>query len=105
MLGGQIHWTDSGTDSGNIPTKKYDREQRLERYLRIKKLNQVTSFLGCQVSDWAGSQLIVKSSSGRSEIVDSLQHVWPAIEKLRQIKADPLDENLIFRMENFEKSK
>ncbi|MBE04567.1 MAG: hypothetical protein CMD67_05455 [Gammaproteobacteria bacterium] len=99
MLGGQRHWSDAGTNSDQPRAYDNSRAQRLERLQRIKQLNFVITTLGFHVSDWANKQFIVKSHSGRTEIVDNLPHLWSTIESISLNKVDPLDIGFIKKIE------
>lgn len=53
-------------------------------------LNRVTRVLGVTVRDWEGTQWILDSVNGGSEIVPSVAALWPAVERLSRRKIDPL---------------
>jgi len=48
-----------------------------------------------RVADWAASSYLVTSATGRSEVVDDVQAVWAAVEKLRGRPLDPLDDGYL----------
>ncbi len=61
-----------------------------ERIQQMAVLNRVTRALGVTVRDWEGTQWILDSVNGGSEIVSSVAALWPAIERLSRRKIDPL---------------
>lgn len=46
-----------------------------------------------------GNSLALRSPTGRTEIVQSLSHVWVAADGLATIAIDPLDEGLLKAIE------
>ena len=71
------------------------RTVRAERQERVRLVNALLAPVRIRVSDWAASSYLVTSATGRSEIVDDIQAVWTAVERLRGAPLDPLDENYL----------
>ncbi len=85
-LGGEEHWS---TASGRLqlddaPTR------RAERARRIRIINAVVRGLQVQVSDWQGRYYLVAGPTGKQQVVDSLPHVWAALQEVAGRSVDPL---------------
>ena len=95
MLTGERHWTEAGTNAGRDRTPTAGRARIMDRARRLRLINDIAGHFGGRVTDWANSRFIVKSYSGRSEIVDNLPRVWMSVETLSGKDADPLDEKFL----------
>jgi hypothetical protein len=87
MLGAQDHWSDL------LPQRDQDtvaRRNRLERMQRVAYLNVVLKAFACSVTDWQGSRYLLSTFTGKSELVDNLQQLWAAVERLTGHVPDPL---------------
>jgi hypothetical protein len=94
------HWTEAGTDAGRSDDAPEGRTRYLERVYRIALINRVLGHYGCQARDWAGNQYVVQNiSGGASEVVVNLPQLWQALENVTRKPADPLDPELIGRLE------
>ena len=85
-LGGEEHWS---TASGRLqlddaPTR------RAERGRRIRIINEVVRGLQVRVSDWQGRCYLVAGPTGKQQVVDSLPHVWAALQEVARRSVDPL---------------
>jgi hypothetical protein len=85
-LGGEEHWS---TASGRLqlddaPTR------RAERGRRIRIINEVVRSLQVRVSDWQGRYYLVAGPTGKQQVVDSLPHVWAALQDVAGRSVDPL---------------
>ena len=99
MLGGGCDWTDSSARPGVFTRKVYSLQRRRERSKRVACAQKVLSFYGLTLSDWQASSFILSTLTGKTEIVDNLTHLWAAAEKLTGRPCDPLDPQLIERLE------
>src|ERR1700730_1428345 len=54
---------------------------------------------GMTLADWQGASFVLSTATGKTEIVDNLSHLWAAAERLLSRPCDPLDEELIARLE------
>jgi len=97
MVSGMPHWTEGGSDAA-AGTSVDTREQRLERIFRVSLLNVLLEGHGCAVDDWSLDQYIVRSRTGRSEVVAALPQVWRTVEDISARKVDPLDPALLARL-------
>ncbi|MFC3073409.1 hypothetical protein [Shinella pollutisoli] len=99
VLGGNEHWTDAAARPG-VFTRNVERiDRRRERARRVAAANRVLAAFGMSLSDWQGSSFVLATRTGKSEIVEDLGHLWPAAERLSGRACDPLDPDLIRRME------
>jgi hypothetical protein len=65
----------------------------------VAAANRVLKHYGTTLADWQGSAFILSTATGKTEIVDNLAHLWTAAERLLGRRCDPLDEELIAKME------
>lgn len=99
VLGGNEHWTDAVARPG-VFTRNVERiERRRERANRVRIANQVLSVLGMGLADWQGASFVISTRTGKSEVIEDLGHLWPAAERLSGRVCDPLDLDVIMRME------
>jgi hypothetical protein len=52
------------------------------------------------VSDWQSNSYVLSTATGKTELLDNLGHLWPAAEKLLGRTCDPLDPDLIVRLQD-----
>ncbi len=94
------HWTEAGTDAGRSDGAPEQRTRYLERDYRVALINRVLGHYGCCARDWAGNQYVLQNKSGgASEVVVNLPQLWQALENVTRKTADPLDSELIGRLE------
>ena len=87
---GITHWTELSAHRDSF-TPDARRTVRAERQARVRLVNALLAPFRVRVADWAASSYLVTSATGRSEIVDDIQAVWTAVERLRGAPLDPLD--------------
>ena len=95
MADGSVHWTEAGTDAGQTAEPESGRERYLGRLRRVALVNQILDHYGCEASDWANNQYVVKSRAGRTSLVAHLPQVWAAAEEIAGRPLDPLDPALL----------
>jgi hypothetical protein len=95
VLGGGGDWTDAAARPGVFTRNVDPLQRRRERINRVACAQRVLGFYGLTLSDWQASAFVLSTLTGKSEIVDSLTHLWPAAEKLTGRPCDPLDPQLI----------
>lgn len=99
ILGGNEHWADAVERPG-VYTRNTERiDRRRERVNRVAAANKVLSAFALSLSDWQGASYVIASRTGKSEMIEDLGHLWPAAEKMSGRLCDPLDPDLIARME------
>jgi hypothetical protein len=97
MLGGEAHWSDAGLPASD---DEQARTRRRERQLRIAHLNRVLRGFSCAVSDWQGHAYLLSTFTGKTEIIEHLAQLWPAVEHLSGRSADPLAADLLARLQS-----
>ena len=100
VLGGSGDWTDAAARPG-VFTRNVDAlQRRRERFNRVACAQRVLGFYGLTLSDWQASSFVLSTLTGKTEMVDNLTHLWAAAEKLTGRPCDPLDPQLIERLES-----
>lgn len=90
MFGVAEHWTDRSGAEG--------QRRRAERQHRVRVANEVLGLFGLRCADWQ-NRFTLTSRTGKSVVVDHLGALWPAAEKLAGRPIDPLDPELLARVE------
>jgi hypothetical protein len=70
-----------------------------ERQRRIALVNMMLRPYRLQLSD-TGSSLALRGPTGRTELVETLAHVWTAADRVSSSVIDPLDDHLLEQLEN-----
>ncbi|MEZ5933475.1 MAG: hypothetical protein R3F54_16280 [Alphaproteobacteria bacterium] len=93
-----VHWTDVAAAPEAF---KGGRSQplRQERHARIALANRVLRHYRLKLSDVAGRSYLLSSATGRQAIVPDVMAMWTEAEKLLGRPCDPLDPDLIARLE------
>ena len=99
LLGSAEHWADAHARPGVFTRNATPLERRRERINRVAAANRILAHFGLSVKDWQGRAFLLSTRTGRSEIVDSLAHLWAAAERLLGRPCDPLDPALLHRLE------
>ena len=98
-LGGDAHWTDA-VSREDVFTPNHDpARRRQERARRVQFANRVLKLYGLRLSDWQGASFLLATFTGKSEIVGDLGHLWAAAERLAGRSCDPLDPELLARLD------
>ena len=71
-----------------------------ERQERVRLVNRVLDPFGLVLAEWAASSYVLRTKTGRSEMVPDLGALWPAAERLLGRPCDPLDPDLLARLRN-----
>jgi hypothetical protein len=93
------HWSETGTDAARDTKVASGRQRFLERAYRVRLINRVLERFACRAEDWTGGQYIMRSPNGAADVVTSLPQLWRALETMSGRPADPLDPELIARLE------
>ena len=99
VLDGSGHWTDAAARPGLFTRNVDGLQRRRERGHRIACASRVLNYYGLTLSDWQASSYVLSTATGKTEIVDNLSHLWATAEKLLGRPCDPLDPDLILRLE------
>lgn len=65
--------------------------RRADRAERIRILNQVLGPRRVKVSDFQGQSFLVRGATGKTQIADSIAHVWRCVQQMTGGAIDPLD--------------
>lgn len=95
---GIVHWSETNAHPAAF-TGDARRTLRAERAHRAALVNTALAPARIKVADFQASAYVVRSPTGRQEIVDDLQAVWGAVDRLRGAPVDPLDEAWLAEME------
>lgn len=102
VLAGPGHWSDAIAQDGVYSRNHTSQERRRERANRIRVANLVLKTYGLKLEDWESNYYVLRTLTGKSEVFDGLNHLWPIAEKLICRSCDPLDEALIAQLEREE---
>jgi hypothetical protein len=96
ILGGGPEWMDRVNNPDGIG---HDDNLTFvaERERRIRFVNLLLQADGSRITNF-GSMTIVRGATGRTEVVESLMHVWSAADRVGSRPADPLDPSLLLRL-------
>ena len=104
MFAGERHWTERaaspaifgapGSGSADPPPVTPARE----RQERVRLVNRVLDPFGLVLAEWAASSYVLRTKTGRSEMVPDLGALWPAAERLLGRPCDPLDPGFLARL-------
>ena len=103
VFGGERHWTEraaspaifGGADAEGGEARMTAARERRER---VRLVNRVLGPLGLGLVEWAPSTYVLRTKTGRSEMVPTLGDLWPAAERLLGRPCDPLDPAFLDRL-------
>jgi hypothetical protein len=99
VLGGKDHWTEPLKRDGVYVRFSDPAHRRRERALRIGEANAILGLFGLSLDDWHANSYVLRTRTGKSELVADLAALWPAAEKLAGSGLDPLAEDVLGRRE------
>jgi hypothetical protein len=81
-------------------TRNTDAQARLrERLSRVAAANDVLAPYRLRLSDWQGTSYVLTGPTGKTAMVADLTGLWRAAEALLGGACDPLDPDLLDRIE------
>lgn len=98
VLGATDHWTDAAARPEAFSGRADAMTRTQERLERASLANRVLRHYGLKLAEWQG-QYVLRSATGRSEVVPDIGGMWTAAEKLASRPCDPLDPALIAALE------
>ena len=98
VLGSEAHWTDAAARPATFGAG-VAMTRRQERFARIALANRVLRHYRLQLGDFQGQSYVLRSATGRQELVPHLAGMWAAAERLAGRPCDPLDRALIAALE------
>ena len=99
ILGASDHWADAVPRPGVFTRNTDSAARRRERMHRVAAANRILKYYGMTLVDWQGRSFVLSTATGKTEMVDNLSHLWAAAERLIGRPCDPLEEDLIARLE------
>lgn len=99
VLGGKDHWTEPLKREGVYLRAHDSAARRRERTLRIREANTILGLYALSLEDWQSVSYILRTRTGKSEIVADLAALWPVAEKLAGRSLDLLDPEVLARRE------
>ena len=99
VLGGDDHWTSAVARPGIYARANSPVDRRRERAHRVRVANLVLRQYGLTLADWQGASYLLSSRTGKTEVVETLAHLWPAAERLSGRACDPLAPELVAALE------
>jgi hypothetical protein len=100
VLGAEDHWTDASARPETFGGGRIQRTRRQERLERIALANRILRHYRLTLADFQGQSYVLRSATGRQELVPNLVGMWSAAEKLAGRPCDPLDPDLIAALED-----
>jgi hypothetical protein len=94
-LGASRHWTDAPPEPSLSARDAEATRRRRERMRRVAAANRVLRHYHMTLADWQGSAFTLSTSTGKTEMVENLSHLWAAAERLIGRRCDPLDDALL----------
>tara|TARA_B100001123_G_scaffold408432_1_gene501606 strand:- start:143 stop:394 length:252 start_codon:yes stop_codon:yes gene_type:complete len=70
-----------------------------ERQQRTQLINRVLKYYGLSLTDWPPNAFILKSHTGKIELVNNLTELWAAAETITKKDCDPLAPELLAGLE------
>jgi hypothetical protein len=95
VLGGAGHWADSASSPAVFQERRAGVPWQRERLERARLLSRVLAHYGLSVDEWAGTSYVLRTRTGRSELVSNLSELWAVAERLLKRPCDPLDPDLL----------
>ncbi len=91
---GITHWTETSAhvDAFTGGRRKTLRSERLHR---IKIVNAALAPSRAILSDFQATNYIISSATGKKLVIDDIQAVWGAYEKLTGVVFDPIDPDVL----------
>ncbi len=98
VLGGRGHWADRSSNPDALQTRA-PTTLAGERQQRTQLINRVLKYYGLSLTDWPPNAFILKSHTGKIELVNNLTELWAAAETITKKDCDPLAPELLAGLE------
>jgi hypothetical protein len=98
-LGLAEHWTEAHNRPGVFGAAEEAHLRRRQRLLKVSAANRLLALYGLTLADWQGSAFLLSTRTGKTEMVDSIAHLAPGAETLLGRPVDPLDPDILSRLE------
>jgi hypothetical protein len=97
VLGGKDHWTEPLRREGVYVRFNDPAARRRERARRIAEADVILKLFGLTLEDWQADSYVLRTLTGKTEVVADLAALWPAAEKLAGRPLDPLADETLAR--------
>ena len=94
-LGGKGHWTDTSSTPDAFRASTVPMTSQRERRQRVALVNKILKHYALTLEDWEGTSYLLRSRTGRTEIVNNLSDMWAMAETMIHRPCDPLDPRLL----------
>lgn len=88
------HWTSGPKDADDAGISR----PAADRHMHALAANDILSLFGLKLGSWAG-RYTLRSSTGKTAVVDNLGAIWVEAEKLTGHPCDPLDPAILAKLE------
>jgi len=95
ILGGAGHWTESQRSPQAFGDRSQTHTTQRERIDRTALVNHVLGHYRLNLKSWSSTSYALKSSTGKTALVDNLSQMWAEAERMTQQQFDPLDPALL----------
>lgn len=100
-LVGEVHWAERSLLSGSSAGGGEETHRRQARFQRTRIVNRVLAPYHLSMhEDLSGTRYVVANGKGAEEVVSDLDQLWAAAGRLAHTPIDPLDGNLLDRLES-----
>ena len=96
---GGLDWTDAAARPEAFAARAAAPTRRQERAQRIALANRILGYYALRLADFEGRSYVLRSATGRQELVPHLPRMWAAAERLAGRACDPFDPELIKALE------
>lgn len=95
-----VHWSDfspsyTGDQDMEVKVGSHQRDRKRNRLEKVRLVNDLFKHYHLKLEDWNGSKYVLRNAKGKSEIVNDLGALWPAVERLSNVKPNPLNPDLL----------
>ena len=98
-LGGKDHWIEPLAREGVYVRFADPAARRRERTRRIAEANVILGLFGLRLEDWQADGYLLRTPTGKTEVVPDIAALWPAAQRLAGHALDPLDAETLRRRE------
>jgi hypothetical protein len=96
-LGGKDHWIEPVAREGVYVRFADPAARQRERALRVAQANVILGLFGLSLEDWQAASYLLRTPTGKTEVVADIAALWPAAERLAGRPLDPLDPQTLVR--------
>ena len=98
-LGGKDYWIEPLAREGVYTRFADPAARRRERTRRIREANVILGLFGLSLEDWQSDSYVLRTPTGKTELVADISALWPTAERLAGRPLDPLEAQTLARRE------